>query len=345
MAFVAHSGHLTSNDNRSEPDFDALARIASLAGESLDLDQVLPKTLAGITQFVPADHVVLLREEAGALVVSAFASSRPSALRENEIYAKRVVLESASVSHYRFGSIEDDGERLRRVLPYFNPQATSALIVPLFVDGVHIGRLDIVREVERAEFTACESRFAEACAKIISLAIRNGTEYARVAWLAEHDALTGLGNRRQFDLALARELTRAERYNRNLSLLLIDLDDFKAANSCLGLSGGDEILRRIGRVLANSARQGLDVSCRIGGDEFAMILPEVDERSADELAQRLLREVQKATATVLPVRFSYSVSTYPRIEAERFRGHADSRLLDAKTQKGRCGGPVLAVVQ
>ena len=162
-----------------------------------------------------------------------------------------------------------------------------------------------------------------------------------MAWLAEHDPLTGIGNRRQFDAALARELTRAQRYRRDLTLLLIDLDDFKEANTKLGLSGGDEILRRTARVLLNGARQGVDVPCRIGGDEFAMLLPEINESATRELAQRLLKEVIKATAPLWPIRFSYSISSYPRTTAEHLRKMADSRLLDAKTHKQ----PSLNVVQ
>lgn len=343
MASVAQSELLAANDNRSDPDVDALARVAALAGESLDLERVLPKTLVGIAEFLPADHVVVLRDEGTASFVGACASVDPASVRCGEIYAKRALVENNASAHYRFHS--DGGERARRILPYLGAGAGAALTIPLCVDGVSLGRLDIVRDVHRPDFSERERRFAEACAKVLSLTIRNGTEYARVAWLAEHDPLTALGNRRQFDLALARELARAERYNRNLSLLLIDIDDFKAVNSRFGLSGGDEILRRIGHVLASSARQDLDIPCRIGGDEFAMILPEIDENSADDLAQRLLREVGKATAPILAVQFSYSVSTYPHIEVDQLRGHADSRLLDAKTQKGRCAGPILTVVQ
>jgi diguanylate cyclase (GGDEF)-like protein len=234
---------------------------------------------------------------------------------------------------------------LKRHLPYLSSSGSlEALLIPLLVDRVRVGRLDVVRE-NGQPFSDWERRFAEACGKILSLTVRNGLEYARVAWLAEHDPLTGVGNRRQFDLALERELSRAQRYHRNVSLLLIDVDDFKQVNAHMGLSAGDDILRRIGAVLTHGARKGVDISCRIGGDEFAMILPEIGESAADELAQRLQREVLQATAPVWPVRFSYSISTYPHINPEQFRRHADFRLLDAKDQKNNCVCPTPNAVQ
>ncbi len=325
--------------------FDSLMQVSFLAGRSLDLNEVLPSTLAGIAGLLPADRVTLLQDEGNRIIVhSAWAQPQAQSVLEWDVsYSKREQPHLSIDTMQHLSSL--DSQALKTHLPYLSSSGgLDALLIPLLVDRVRVGRLDIVRE-DGQPFTDWERCFAEACGKILSLTVRNGLEYARVAWLAEHDPLTGVGNRRQFDLALERELSRAQRYHRNMSLLLIDVDDFKQVNAHMGLSAGDDILRRIGAVLAHGARKGIDVSCRIGGDEFAMILPEIGESAANELAQRLQREVLEATASVWPVRFSYSISTYPHINPEQFRRHADFRLLDAKDQKNNCVCPTPNAVQ
>lgn len=332
---------------KGSPGFDSLMQVSYLAGQSLDLNEVLPSTLAAIAELLPADRVTLLQEEGNRVIVhSAWARPEARSVLEWDVaYSKREHAHLCVNTMQHHSNLHDGADVLERHLPYLAAHGPlEALLIPLLVDHTRVGRLDIVREGGQP-FNDWERRFAEACGKILSLTVRNGLEYARVAWLAEHDPLTGIGNRRQFDLALQRELSRAQRYQRNLSLLLIDVDDFKQVNAHMGLSAGDEILRRIGAVLGGSARKGVDVSCRIGGDEFAMILPEIGEAAADELAQRLQREVMQATMPIWPVYFSYSISTYPNIKPEQFRRHADFRLLDAKDQKNNCVCPTPGSVQ
>ena len=326
--------------------FDSLMRVSYLASNSLDLDEVLPKTLAGIAELLPADRLTVLQAENGNVSIRASWAdpSAPVTVHWDETYDQARYPALCPTESALF--TERDGDmRCDEVLPYLDEGApVQALLIPLTIDGIVIGRLDVIRTSSAPHFSPWEVRFAEACAKILSLTVRNGMEYARVAWLAEHDPLTGIGNRRRFDVAMSRELARAQRYGRPLTLLLIDLDDFKEVNTHLGLSGGDEILRRAANVLASGARQGVDIPCRIGGDEFALILPEISEAAAQDLVQRLLKEVSRVTAPLWPMRFSYSISTYPTITAEALRVSADSRLQDAKTQK--CSvGPNLKLVQ
>lgn len=316
---------------------DSLMQVSYLAGKSLDLDQALPETLAGIAALLPVDLLTILQVQDNRVSVRAgWASERARLALQRDCWFHKDAFPMLQ---------PDDGDedeqaqlvpfQLRKELPYLIAREPITLLrIPLMVDHTVIGRFDLVRE-GGAGFSATERRFARACAKVLGLAMRNGMEYARVAWLAEHDPLTGLGNRRQFDWALARELARAERYGRVLSLLLIDVDDFKAVNTKLGLSGGDEVLRRTAQVLASGARQGVDISCRIGGDEFALVLPEVNEHAAADLAQRLLNEVERATAPLSPLRFSYSTASYPASSADELRRIADVRLLDAKLRKDR----------
>jgi len=111
--------------------------------------------------------------------------------------------------------------------------------------------------------------------------------------MSAQDPLTGLKNRRYFDERLASELDRAVRRRESLSLLVIDLDGFKALNDTQGHLAGDECLRRVARLLEVAVREH-DIVCRIGGDEFAVILPGADEEGARYVAKRIRDRVAGA---------------------------------------------------
>jgi diguanylate cyclase (GGDEF)-like protein len=111
---------------------------------------------------------------------------------------------------------------------------------------------------------------------------------------AQTDGLTGIANRRAFDQALERAIRRAHRTNEPLSLLLLDLDHFKALNDTAGHGAGDEVLRRFAGILAQAARRPDDVAARYGGEEFALILPATDQAGALEVAQRLKESLTAA---------------------------------------------------
>jgi diguanylate cyclase (GGDEF)-like protein len=124
-------------------------------------------------------------------------------------------------------------------------------------------------------------------------AIENARRFRETRQLADLDALTGMHNRRYFYEALDREVSRARRYARPLALIVIDLDGFKAVNDRLGHLGGDEVLAvtsdRIRRVVRRA-----DIACRIGGDEFAVILPESEADDAHQLFARVEEAIAEA---------------------------------------------------
>jgi diguanylate cyclase (GGDEF)-like protein/PAS domain S-box-containing protein len=105
--------------------------------------------------------------------------------------------------------------------------------------------------------------------------------------LATTDALTGLANRRSFDIALERECRRAERAGQPISLILIDIDRFKTYNDMYGHQQGDECLRRVAQAIMQSFHRPGDLAARYGGEEFAIILPGADEAGAVLVAERL----------------------------------------------------------
>ncbi len=128
---------------------------------------------------------------------------------------------------------------------------------------------------------------------------------------ARIDPLTGLLNRRGFQDAIERELSRAQRNDRPVSVLQADCDLFKSYNIRLGNEAGDAALVRIGRILADDRRQ-VDMAARIGGEEFAVILPDTDQHEAFLVAERLRMRIGEAFAhEPLPLTVSLGVVTHP----------------------------------
>jgi two-component system cell cycle response regulator len=111
------------------------------------------------------------------------------------------------------------------------------------------------------------------------------------------DSLTGLFNQRHFYNRLKEEFTRAQRQNHSLSLILLDLDHFKAYNDTYGHLAGDEVLRNLGRIVNKSIREGVDSGYRYGGDEFAIILIDADLSVAKEIGKRIQNALREGNFT------------------------------------------------
>jgi len=116
--------------------------------------------------------------------------------------------------------------------------------------------------------------------------------------MAATDPLTGLANRRAFNLAMARCFAEATRYGHDLSCIMIDLDGFKKLNDTLGHQRGDELLQHAARTLQNNCRTS-DIAGRFGGDEFVILLPQTDDSTAQQVAGRISAEFVQAISELL----------------------------------------------
>ncbi len=167
----------------------------------------------------------------------------------------------------------------------------SLLCLPLHVRGGCIGVMTLYHRYPRG-YPPEELRFLRTFAGTVSIAIDNARLYGEKARLAVTDGLTGLYNHKHFQEALAAEAGRARRYGHPLSLVLVDIDHFKAYNDAWGHQAGDALLRSLARMLQAAARQN-DLVARYGGEEFVFLLPQADKRQALALAKRLCRSVER----------------------------------------------------
>lgn len=158
---------------------------------------------------------------------------------------------------------------------------------------------------------------------------------AELAEQAVRDPLTGLYNRRFFDEALAQNIETARRYGRELSLVLFDLDRFKKVNDTFGHEAGDAALQTFAQLLLETVRKA-DVVCRIGGDEFAVILPETELSNGWKFTERFFQYLENLNEPALPVSKGWKLSASAgaaALPAENLFAAADSELLAAKQVK------------
>lgn len=188
-------------------------------------------------------------------------------------------------------------------------------------------------------FSTNEIRLLNSLANQIAIAMENTRLYAKTKELSVTDELTHIYNRRHFQNMLQMEWRRAKRFNRNISLLMVDVDHFKEYNDSYGHLEGDQVLKTIAQVLADNVRE-VDTVARYGGEEFSIILTHTDAEDAYQVAQKLcalvaaypFRDESKNIDT--PVTVSIGVATYPEdaVNMEDLINHADIALYKAKNQ-------------
>jgi diguanylate cyclase (GGDEF)-like protein len=300
--------------------------LGDIAG-SIDLDDVLARTLAAADALARTD-AALIRVDAG-----------PGAPAVATLGLSAEEVERQAIA----GS--PDGHQARAVeLGYRYPESVEGellvrrgLAVPLLVEGRRLGYLAVfTRSIDR-RFDDGDLRRLEELAERAARAIENARRFREARELADLDALTGLHNRRYFHETLAREIARAQRYGRGLTLVVLDLDDFKEVNDRIGHLGGDAVLADAAARVRDVVRSA-DIACRVGGDEFAVIVPEAGLDDAHELVERIQRAIAaRPLGEAGHVRISAGVAElHIEDDATSLFERADGRLYAAK--QARKGG-------
>jgi diguanylate cyclase (GGDEF)-like protein len=267
--------------DRAEEESRRSRFLGEIAG-SIDLDDVLARTLEAAAGLPGADAALVRLESQegnGNPVVAALGISSDDAERQ-------VV------------SGPPGGRRARAIeLAYHYPETEveahaggpvmhGGLAAPLSDDGGRFGYLTVYTAERGHRYEEDDVRRLEDLAERAAPAIENARRFREARQLADLDALTGLHNRRYFHETLARECARSHRYSRLLSLIVFDLDDFKDVNDRIGHLAGDAVLAEAAERVREVVRSA-DIPCRVGGDEFAVILPESGREQAEQLFQRI----------------------------------------------------------
>jgi len=188
----------------------------------------------------------------------------------------------------------------------------SIAIAPISLDGEITGSLNQAHISPEHFKPGIDTSSLEQLAVKVSLCLSNVTAHEKLKFLAYSDPLTGLLNRRAMENALKREFNREKRYKRILSVVFIDLDDFKSVNDIYGHDRGDELLKYVANQLFSISRD-TDVVARFAGDEFIFILPETSAISTKNLMNRLkdyfTSHPLNIAGTSIPVSISFGVAS------------------------------------
>ncbi len=271
-------GDLSDALSRAERESRRNRILDELSG-SIDLDEVLVRLVETVVRSTEFDAAMIALDQPGAppLIVER-GMSKEEAAQPPTSGALSGGSARTVVVNYRYGpdEVSTEGELIR-----------GGLFVPLVDrESVPLGTLAVFWREGRGEATPAEIEQVEELARACVAPIENARRYREARQAAETDALTGLHNQRYFHDTLRREVARAQRYGRQVALLVLDLDEFKAINDRIGHLAGDSVLAKAAERLREAAR-ATDVACRVGGDEFAVILPESGATDADQLFTRV----------------------------------------------------------
>jgi diguanylate cyclase (GGDEF)-like protein len=279
-------------DGQADGLVESYRRLADVFHDVLaeqSLDALLDRISATLAELVPHDTMTIFEaDEARGLLVPVIARDQ---WEENILNLSVRIGEGITgwAAEKREAVLVNQAHLDPRVMvvPGTPPDEPEALIsVPLIARSVIQGALNIYRLGENASFSDVEFELAKRFGDAAALAIDNAQIRARLEHQAQTDSLTGLFNHRYFHERLRTELRQASRSQSSVAVLMLDIDDFKLVNDVFGHGTGDEVLRDIAEALRSTVR-ATDVVCRLGGDEFGVIVTSCADDSALALAKRL----------------------------------------------------------
>jgi diguanylate cyclase (GGDEF)-like protein/putative nucleotidyltransferase with HDIG domain len=277
----------------------------------------------GLLKFLTAHDMV---EETVTVPLQHIAAQHPS--------LKAKVARSATAPPISAGSTATESAEAAAEKSLANLQG-QCLIAPLFWQGKAIGMIAALSWDE--PFEDDEAAMLESIGVEVGTAMENARLYGAALKAADRDSVTGLLNHRAIHQRLDEEFQRAQHQDRPLSVIMMDLNNFKLFNDTYGHPVGDQVLKRVARALESECRKP-GILARYGGDEFIAVLPDTDEPKAMVLAQRLSERMNREgfqgsnDTTTVPISLTFGVANYPEDCTNRFElvTIADRNLYQAK---------------
>ena len=308
-SMALQNAQLYSLERQRARHLEVINAIARETTAVLDQEQLLIKVCTVIQETFQVGHVsVLLREDEGMLLRASHGRFTPRAGAGGRFPATaglwgKVLASSQSL-------IEDDVRACPEYVGFYQ-ETKSRMCIPLVSFGQTLGVLMLESE-QVGNFEEADVASMEAVADICATAIQNAHYVERVKQLAYLDGLTGIFNRRYFELRVVEEIDRARRFNSGMAVLMVDIDQFKRLNDEFGHLLGDEVLRQVSSIFHGQLRK-IDVVCRYGGEEFAILLSQTNPQHSLQVAEKLRRLVEnwQFPGVARPVTISAGVGTYP----------------------------------
>ena len=333
-SIALQNARLYSLERQRARQLEAINTIAQQSTAVMELEDLLARVCSVIHQAFQVSHVSLLLREEGDLVMRAHEGTLTPCVPPggrfpvNQEPWSQVIEKTGTI-------IEKDVSAAPEPIRLFRESA-SRMSIPLISFGQTLGVLTLHSSQPNA-FRESELQSLESVADICANSIQNAHYVERVKQLAYLDGLTGIFNRRFFELRIMEEIERARRYGTGMAVIMADIDQFKRLNDEFGHLLGDEVLRQVSSLLHQQLRK-IDVVCRYGGEEFAILLTQTTEQQAAAIAEKLRRSVEGYQFPGVPrtVTISAGVAAFPAHGTARDEivRAADNGLYAAK-QAGR----------
>jgi diguanylate cyclase (GGDEF)-like protein/putative nucleotidyltransferase with HDIG domain len=337
---AVHPDPEPSEATRSDTLVQSYRQLADVFHEILSehsLDNLLERIADTLAELVPHDTLSIYQaDEAQTILIPVFARDK---------WADNILSDQSNFGEGITGWAALHREPVRTNQAHLDPRKKTvpgtpedepeALItIPLIARDLVKGTLNMYRLGEDASFSDDEFELARRFADAAALALDNAQIRARLEYQAQTDSLTGLYNHRYFHERLRSELTRASRTRDSVAVLMLDLDDFKRVNDVYGHGTGDQVLRDVADLLRGALR-GSDVVCRIGGEEFGVIMPSCDAGDAFNLGRRLtdsLRALEFGAAGKLTISVGISQGPEHAMNPRELVACAEAAMMTAKAK-------------
>ena len=308
-SMALQNARLYSLERRRASQLEAINAIAQQTTAVLEAKELLSKVCMLIQHAFHVSHVSVLLKDDDDLVLRAHHGDLTPRIPEGGRLTAGAGLWGRALETGKT-LIENDVKKSSDCINFY-VETNARMCIPLVSFGQTMGVL-VLDSAQTDAFNPNDIQSLESVADICATAIQNAHYVDRVKQLAYLDGLTGIFNRRFFELRIAEELERARRFNTGMAVIMVDIDQFKRLNDEFGHLLGDEVLRQVSSIFHQQLRK-IDVVCRYGGEEFAILLAQTNQQHALGVAEKLRRMVEawQFPGVPRPVTISVGTATSP----------------------------------